>query len=1226
MTAASIQCHPKAASLEALLRQRILVIDGAMGTMIQNHQLGEGDFRGDRFRTHDRDLKGCNDLLSITRPDVIEGIHTRYLAAGADIVETNSFNATRIALADYDLADCAYEVNVAAAQCARRAVDAYAATTPRFVAGSIGPTNRTASLSPDVNNPGFRAVTFDELRGAYHEQAAGLMDGGVDLLLCETVFDTLNLKAALFAIDALFRERGQSCPVMISVTVTDASGRTLSGQTVEAFWNSVAHAQPLAVGINCALGAEAMRPYVEELARVANCYISCVPNAGLPNAFGEYDESPAHMAGILEDFAASGWLNLVGGCCGTTPEHILAISQAVQDKTPHTRSTPAPHARYSGLEALTLLPDSNFTIIGERTNVTGSRKFARLIKAGDYDAALEIAREQVAGGANIIDINMDEGLLDAPVVMTTFLNRVAAEPDIAKLPIMIDSSNFAVLEAGLKCLQGKGVVNSISLKEGEARFIEQAQLIRRFGAAVVVMAFDEQGQAADVPRRLEILGRAYRILTETVGFAPQDIIFDPNVLTIATGMEEHNRYGLDYIEATTELKKRYPLAKVSGGISNLSFSFRGNEPVRQAINAVFLYHAIRAGLDMGIVNAGHLMVYDDIPTDLRNLIEDVLFDKRPEATEALIVYAQEHQSTGAAPAEVAQAWRALPVRERLSHALVHGIADHIDGDVEEARHLFPRPLELIEGPLMAGMSIVGDLFGAGKMFLPQVVKSARVMKKAVAYLLPFMEEEKARTGATSQGKVLLATVKGDVHDIGKNIVGVVLGCNGFEVIDLGVMVPADKILKAAAAEKVDIVGLSGLITPSLEEMAHVAREMQRLGMQLPLLIGGATTSRKHTAVKIAPEYEHMTVHVLDASRAAKVVSDLMNPVTRKTVDARNRLEQADIRETYLNQRAQPLLPYAAACAKRAVVEWSPATIATPQFLGVRSVSVSLAELVPYIDWTPFFHTWGMKGVYPAILKKADAGPAARELFENGQAVLATLVHDNALTARGVYGFFPANSVGDDIVVYEDATRRKEKVRLHTLRQQKSDSTCMAFADFIAPHDSGLVDYIGAFAVTAGHGADALAERFVKDNDDYNAIMVKALADRLAEAFAEFLHERARQDCGFGHDEALSKADLLAEKYRGIRPAPGYPACPDHTEKPALFALLNAPEHTGMRLTESFAMLPAASVSGWYFNHPKARYFTVGKIDRDQVASYAARKGMSIADVEKWLMPNLGYVP
>ena len=1210
--------------LKSLLAQRILVVDGAMGTMIQTHRLEEADFRGNLYQRHALDLKGCNDLLSLTRPEIIEGIHRAYIDAGADIVETNSFSATRIALADYKLEDQARAVNVAAAQCARRAADS--ATRPVFVAGSIGPTNRAASISPDVNNPGFRNVSFDDLRESYREQAEGLLEGGVDLLLCETVFDTLNLKAALFALEELFDARGRRWPVMISVTVTDASGRTLSGQTVEAFWTSIEHARPFSVGINCALGAEAMRPYVEELSTLAPCYTSCVPNAGLPNAFGEYDELPEEMRKVLSDFAAQGWLNIAGGCCGTTPGHIAAIAQGMAQQAPRTPSPRSQVTRYSGLEAVVLRQDSgsasaNFTVVGERTNVTGSRKFARLIRSELYDEALAVARDQVQGGANVLDINMDEGLLDAPVVMAKFLHLVASEPDIARLPIMIDSSNFAVLEAGLRCLQGKSIVNSISLKEGEAKFIEQATLVRRFGAAVVVMAFDEAGQATDVARRIEILTRAYTLLTDTVGFAPQDIIFDPNVLTVATGMEEHNTYGLAFIEGVRQLKQRFPLAKISGGISNLSFSFRGNEPIRSAINAVFLYHAIAAGLDMGIVNAGHLEVYDDVPQELRDLIEDVLFNRRSEATEALVDYAGKHQPKAQEKADTVQAWRQQPVFERLKHALVHGITDFIDTDVEEARQQLPRPLEVIEGPLMAGMSVVGDLFGAGKMFLPQVVKSARVMKKAVAYLLPYMEEEKAKSGATSQGRVLLATVKGDVHDIGKNIVGVVLACNGFEVHDIGVMIPCDKILKSARELQADVIGLSGLITPSLEEMVHVAKEMQRLGFTTPLLIGGATTSRKHTAVKIAPVYDHITLHVLDASRAAKVVSDLMNPVRRVEVQQKNLESQQDIRETF-HTRQVHILPLAEARDRRPQLDFSPSHIATPSFTGVRHFDVPLESIVPYIDWTPFFHAWELSGVYPSILKKPDIGAAAQEVFDHGQAMLANLVANKSLQARAVYGFFPAQRQGDDIVIYTDASGQKQRCVLHHLRQQKptQDGISFTLADFIAPVESGIMDHLGAFVVTAGHGVDALVQAFEAQHDDYNAILVKVLADRLAEACGEMLHERERRDCGI--EENLTKADLLREKYRGIRPAPGYPACPDHTEKGKLFDLLDAPNTVGINLTESFAMYPTAAVSGWYFNHPQARYFTVGKIGEDQLKDYAGRKGMSQDEAARWLAPNL----
>ena len=1213
--------------LRAALGERILLMDGAMGTMIQGYHLEEADFRGAVFAKHSHDLRGCNDLLAMTQPAIIQKIHTAYLESGADMIETNSFNATRIALADYGLQDHAYAMNVAAAGCARAAADAVMAARPglrRFVAGSMGPTNRTASISPDVNNPGFRAVSFDDLRESYREQIDGLLDGGVDVLLCETVFDTLNLKAALYSIEEAFTHRGRRWPVMVSVTVTDASGRTLSGQTVEGFWTSIAAANVLSVGINCALGADAMRPYVEELAGLAPCYITCFPNAGLPNAFGEYDESPAHMAHLLDDFAKNGWLNMAGGCCGTTPAHIAAIGDAVQRHPPRELPEVATVSRYSGLEPYVIRPDSTFTVIGERTNVTGSRKFARLIRSGALDEALAVARDQVQGGANVLDINMDEGLLDAPVVMTKFLHLLAAEPDIARLPIMVDSSNFAVLHAGLKCLQGKSIVNSISLKEGEEKFIEQASIIHRFGAAVVVMAFDEEGQATDAERRLTILTRAYRILTERVGFAPEDIVFDPNVLTIATGMEEHNTYGMSFIESVRLLKKKFPRAKISGGISNLSFSFRGNELMRQAINSVFLYHAIAAGLDMGIVNAGQLTVYDDVPKDLRELVEDALFNRHPEATEALIAYGQNQTHDVKRTVAEEAAWRKEPVAERLKHALVNGITDHIDTDVEEARQMVQRPLEVIEGPLMAGMSVVGDLFGAGKMFLPQVVKSARVMKKAVAYLMPYMEKEKEKSGGRSAGHVLMATVKGDVHDIGKNIVSVVLACNGFEVTDMGVMVPADKILKAAREKNVDVIGLSGLITPSLDEMVHVAKEMQRTGFTVPLLIGGATTSRKHTAVKIAPVYDHISMHVLDASRAAKVVSDLMNPERRKTVGEANRRAQDDIREHYLQGTAVALLPYKDVCAKKFVPAWEPNEVAVPAFIGTKTLEVPLATLVPFIDWTPFFHTWELKGVYPSIFSKPHVGQAAREVFEAGQAMLERIVAEGALQARAVYGFFPANSDGDDIVLYTDATRQTERTRVHGLRQQKlhGEGPYLCLSDFIAPVDSKLPDHLGAFAVCAGHGIDALVQEFEAQHDDYSAILAKAIADRLAEALAEYTHLCARRACDFGRDEAVDTEALIAEKYRGIRPAPGYPACPDHTEKETLFALLGAQEQVSLQLTESFAMFPTAAVSGWYFNHPQSRYFTVGRIGQDQLQDYARRKGMSQDVAARWLAPNL----
>jgi 5-methyltetrahydrofolate--homocysteine methyltransferase len=1050
------------AQLEEILSQRILVFDGAMGTAIQAFKPEESDFRGTQFADHPRDLKGCNDLLSLTRPEMIEEIHRAHLKAGADILETNSFNATAISMSDYGLESQVYEMNRAAACIARRIADEFSQKEPdkpRFVAGSMGPTNRTASLSPDVSNASLRNVTFDKLREAFYEQARGLMDGGVDILLPETSFDTLNMKAALFAIQQLFADREETIPVISSVTVVDASGRTLSGQTPEAFWNSVSHAPLFAVGINCSLGPATMRPYVEELARASNLFVSCVPNAGLPNAFGEYDETPEQMAKVLGEFAREGWLNLAGGCCGSTPEHTQAIAEAVRGVQPHTPSSPQPYSRYSGLEPLTIRPESSFIVIGERTNVTGSRKFARLIKSEDYEGALEVARNQVEGGANIIDVNMDEGLLDAEKVMTTFLHLLATEPDVARLPIMIDSSKFSVIEAGLKCLQGKGIVNSISLKEGEDKFREQARLIRRYGAAVIVMAFDEQGQATSTARKVEILERAYQILTREVGFPPEDIIFDPNVLTVATGIEEHNEYAKSFIDATRQLKRRCPGAKVSGGISNLSFSFRGNNLVREAMNSAFLYHAIHAGLDMGIVNAGQLAVYDEIPIELRDLIEDVLFNRRPDATERLTDYAQSHAGPGRVQ-EKDDAWRNEPVEERLKHSLIKGIADHVEDDVEEARQSYGRPLSVIEGPLMDGMNVVGDLFGSGKMFLPQVVKSARVMKKAVAYLEPFMEAEKAASPqAREQGKLVLATVKGDVHDIGKNIVGVVLACNGYKVIDLGVMVPADKILQTAKEEKVDIIGLSGLITPSLDEMVHVASEMERTRFKVPLLIGGATTSHKHTAVKIAPAYSQGTLHVEDASRAVGVVSELMNASGKLDLVEKNRQEQTKIREDYEGGLAREIIPYEEARRRRVEIDPHPALIAKPEFSGIRVLEdVPLGDIVSYIDWTPFFHTWELRGVFPAILDKPDVGKAARELYENAQTLLEEIVNKKLLRARAVYGFFPASSDGDDIVVYTDESRRKERARLHTLRQQqikRDGQGYLALADFVAPLDSGL---------------------------------------------------------------------------------------------------------------------------------------------------------------------------
>jgi len=1218
-------------TLERLLGQRILIIDGAMGTMIQAYGLDEAGYRGAEFREHGQDLRGCNDLLSLTRPEIVEEIHTRYLEAGADIIETNTFTATAISLADYGLSDQTLAINKSAAEVAKRATRRMNRSTPdrpRFVAGSIGPTNKTASISPDVGDPAHREVNFDDLERNYHEQVSGLMQGGVDLLLPETGFDTLNLKAALFAIRRYFDEQRTRVPVMASFTITDASGRTLSGQTAEAVAISLSHAGLLSIGINCALGGRQMRPYIEELARVAPSYISCHPNAGLPNEFGGYDETPESMAEVLGEFAREGWLNVVGGCCGTTPEHIRAIAEAVGSHAPHRPVEPTPFACYSGLEPLVVRPESNFIVVGERTNVTGSRRFARLILDDDYEGALEVARQQVVGGANVIDVNMDEGLLDSEQAMTRFLNYIAAEPDIARLPIMIDSSRFSVIEAGLKCLQGKGIVNSISLKEGEQEFKRQARLIRRYGAAVVVMAFDEQGQAVTVERKVAILDRAYQILTDEVGFAPADLVFDPNILTVATGLEEHDAYGVAFIEAARELKRRFPEVKISGGVSNVSFSFRGNDLVREAMHAAFLYHAIRAGMDMGIVNAGQLAVYDDVPSELLEHVEDVLLNRRPDATERLIELAETVRGKGRRR-EVDDAWREAAVAQRLQHALIHGLTEHIEADVEEARQGFERSLDVIEGPLMDGMNVVGDLFGAGKMFLPQVVKSARVMKKAVAYLQPFIERDKRKGGRRSSAvKVLLATVKGDVHDIGKNIVGVVLACNNCEILDLGVMVPAERIVETARAEKVDVIGLSGLITPSLDEMVHAATVLQREGFVTPLLIGGATTSRKHTAVKIAPTYEPPTLHVQDASRAVEVVRKLLNPELRTELERRNRTEQQAAREAFA-ARAQrdELLPYDRAQAARPAFDAQASKIRQPAFLGPRVLDdYPLEDLVEYIDWSPLFHVWELRGVFPRILDDPRRGEAARELYENAQQLLQRIVAEKWLRAKAVYGFFPANAVGDDIAVYTDESRSHEAARLHTLRQQttKQGKPTLALADFIAPVGSGQSDYIGAFAVTTGLGIEQVVERLQRDHDDYNVIMVKALADRLAEALAEKLHEQARHDWGYGRDESLSKQDLIRERYRGIRPAPGYPACPDHSEKRTLFDLLGTEAATGIRLTENYAMHPASAVCGLYLAHPEARYFAVGRIGRDQVADYARRKGLPVAEIERVIRPNLNY--
>ncbi|HEY7411030.1 MAG TPA: methionine synthase [Vicinamibacteria bacterium] len=1218
--------------LESLLQRRIAVIDGAMGTMVQRYRLQEADYRGERFAAHAHDLKGDADVLNLTRPDVVETIHRQYLEAGADIIETNTFTATSVSQADYGLEAVTYEINVEGARLARRAADGFMAESgrPAWVAGSLGPTNRAASMSRDVNDPGARLVTFDGLEASYREQARGLLDGGADLLLVETIFDTLNAKAALFAIQRLFDEGARRVPIMVSVTITDRSGRTLSGQTVEAFWNSVSHVPLLSVGLNCALGAKEMKAHVDELSALAPVRLSCYPNAGLPNAFGGFDETPEIMAADLRGFAERGWVNLVGGCCGTTPEHVRAIAAAVRDVPPRVPPAPPAYTRLSGLEPLTIRPDTNFVNVGERTNVTGSPRFARLVQEGRYEEALSIARQQVEGGAQIIDVNMDEGMLDSERAMTRFLNLLAAEPDIARVPVMVDSSKWSVIEAGLKCLQGKGVVNSLSLKEGEEAFKEHARLVRRHGAAVVVMAFDEEGQATGAERKFAICARAYRILTGELGFPPEDVIFDPNILTVATGIEEHADYAVAYVEATRRIKAALPGCKVSGGVSNISFSFRGNRAVREAMHSAFLYHAIQAGMDMGIVNAGQLEVYEEIPAALRERVEDVLLNRRPDATERLVAFAESVSQKERVPGEV-DAWRRGTVEERLVHALVNGVVDHIDADTEEARQKYGRPLAVIEGPLMDGMNVVGDLFGSGRMFLPQVVKSARVMKKAVAWLTPYMEAEKEAGGRRAEARVLMATVKGDVHDIGKNIVGVVLACNGYEVVDLGVMVPCDRILKAAREEGVDMIGLSGLITPSLDEMVHVAREMEREGFTLPLLIGGATTSRAHTAVKVAPAYTHTVVHVLDASRAVTVLSQLKSPAQRAALDAENRRAQEALREQHRKKAEdRALLTLDQARRRRTPLDWTAYEPPRPAATGPRTFApVPLGEIVPYIDWSPFFAAWEIPGTYPRLLDSPGKGPEARRLLDDARRLLDGIVADGLLEARAATGFFPANAVGDDIEVYGDEARARPLAILHTLRQQTDRPDNLpnqALADFVAPKETGLRDYVGAFAVTAGHGLDELVRRFERDHDDYNAIMAKALADRLAEALAELMHRRARVEWGFGRDEGLGHEDLIRERYRGIRPAPGYPACPDHSEKRTLFTLLEAEARAGVRLTESFAMLPAAAVCGLYFSHPEARYFTVGPLGRDQVLDYQRRKGMVLADVERWLSPNLAYEP
>jgi len=1222
------------------LRERILVLDGAMGTMIQALKLDEEGYRGARFDAWNREVRGNNDLLNLSRPDAVRDIHLAYFRAGADIVSTNTFSSTKIAQADYGMEGIAYELNQAGARLAREAA-ALAEKEDgkrRFVAGALGPTNRTASISPDVSNPGFRAISFDQLREAYGEQIKGLIDGGADLLLIETIFDTLNAKAAIYAIAEACEERGVDLPVMISGTITDRSGRLLSGQTPAAFWNAVRHANPVTVGLNCALGAQEMRAHIAEIGRLADTFVCAYPNAGLPNEFGYYDESPEFMAELLGEFAEAGLVNVVGGCCGTTPEHIAAIAKAVGGKAPRKIPELPRQLRLSGLESYTLTPEIPFVNIGERTNVTGSAKFRKLITAGDYAAALGIAREQVENGAQVIDVNMDEGLLDSEAAMVTFLNLIAAEPDIARVPVMVDSSKFSVIEAGLKCLQGKPVVNSISMKEGDAAFIEHAKIVRRYGAAVVVMAFDEKGQADTFERKTKICQRAYDILVNQVGFPPEDIIFDPNIFAIATGMDEHNNYGVDFIEAARWIKANLPHVHVSGGVSNLSFSFRGNERVREAMHSVFLFHAIKAGMDMGIINAGQIAVYDDLDPELREACEDVVLNRRPDASERLLALAEKFRGAGQAAKEVDLAWRERPVEKRLSHALVHGITDFIETDVEEARTRAARPLDVIEGPLMDGMNVVGDLFGSGKMFLPQVVKSARVMKQAVAYLMPFMEKEKEQrrlaggvAERSSNGKIVMATVKGDVHDIGKNIVGVVLQCNNYEVVDLGVMVPAAKILETARAEKADIIGLSGLITPSLDEMCHVAAEMERQGFELPLMIGGATTSRVHTAVKIHPNYRRgQAVYVNDASRAVGVAQALMSMNGRTPYVAALRGEYAKIASAHARAQEEKIrLPLAAARGNALKLDWSGAYVPPkPSFIGTKTLAdYPIAELVDFIDWTPFFQTWELNGKFPAILDDAKFGPAARSLYEDARAMLDKIVAERWFKASAVAGFWPANNAGDDIQVYADETRGASVAVLHSLRQQLSKREGRfneALSDFVAPRDSGLADYIGAFTVTAGIGEDEVADRFKRANDDYSAIMVKALADRLAEAFAERLHQRVRKEFwGYASDEALSRDQVIAEKYRGIRPAPGYPAQPDHTEKGTLFKLLES-ERIGVKLTESYAMWPGAAVSGLYFSHPQSHYFGVGKIERDQVEDYAKRKGWSMAECERWLAPILNY--
>ena len=1233
--------------LTATLRRRIMVIDGAMGTAIQRDRPDEAGYRGERFSDWPSDLVGNNDLLTLTQPHIIEGIHREYLQAGAEILETNTFNATAVSLSDYGMAELSYELNYAGAALARKACDEFSsAAKPRYVAGAIGPTTRTASISPDVNDPGARNVSFDQLVAAYLEAANGLVDGGADILIVETIFDTLNAKAAVFAIETLFEERGRRWPVIISGTITDASGRTLSGQVTEAFWNSIRHAQPIAVGLNCALGAPEMRPYIAEMSRIADTFVSCYPNAGLPNAFGEYDESPERQASYLAEFAKDGLVNLVGGCCGTTPAHIAEIAKAVDGVPP--REVPQigkdqAATRLAGLEPLNITADSLFVNIGERTNITGSARFRNLIKSEDYDTALSVALQQVEVGAQVIDINMDEGMIDGVAAMDRFTKLIAAEPDISRVPVMIDSSKWEVIETGLKNVQGKPIVNSISLKEGEEKFIREARLCRKYGAAVVVMAFDEKGQADNLERRKEICGRAYRILTEEVGFPAEDIVFDPNCFALATGIEEHATYGIDFIEACAWIKANLPAVHISGGISNVSFSFRGNNPVREAIHAVFLFHAIKAGLDMGIVNAGALVPYDSIDPELRERIEDVVLNRREDAAERLLEIAERFNKAGMAQGDVdpaAAEWRSLPVRERITHALVKGIDANVDADTEELRAEIAaaggRPIEVIEGPLMDGMNVVGDLFGAGKMFLPQVVKSARVMKKAVAYLLPYIEAEKEESGAAteddSNGTIIMATVKGDVHDIGKNIVGVVLQCNNYTVIDLGVMVPAEKILNAAREYDADIIGLSGLITPSLDEMVNFAIEMEREGLQIPLLIGGATTSRAHTAVKIAPRRTGPVVWVKDASRSVPVVAALLDDKQRPGLLETTAADYASLRERHSQKNERPMLTLENARANRTPIEWDGYTPPVPaEGLGVREfLDYDIAELREYIDWQPFFNAWEMKGRFPDILNNPATGETARKLYGDAQTMLDTLIKDKWLTANGVIGFFPANAVGDDIEVYTDDTRTKVLTTLHNLRQQgqhRNGIPNRSLGDFIAPKETGLSDYVGAFAVTAGLGSHHKIVEFKDALDDYSAILLESLADRLAEAFAERMHQRVRKEFwGYQPDETLDNEALIGERYVGIRPAPGYPACPEHTEKATLFELMDVTRRAGIELTESMAMWPGAAVSGWYFSHPQSQYFVVGRLAQDQVADYAKRKGWTLQEAERWLGPNLGYNP